>query len=95
VIFFSNIIKAPRVLKGGAYIKKIEGKRKAPRVSSNKRGSQYFERRKHFKFKNPFWCDSIFSPSIISFQKILSKINEKVFLTLFGPSVSLPIYMTW
>jgi hypothetical protein len=28
------------------YIKKGEGKRKAPRVSSNKRGSQYFERRK-------------------------------------------------
>jgi hypothetical protein len=28
------------------HIKKREGKRKAPRVSSNKRGSQYFERRK-------------------------------------------------
>jgi hypothetical protein len=27
-------------------MKKKEGKRKAPRVSSNKRGSQYFERRK-------------------------------------------------
>jgi hypothetical protein len=54
VIFFSNIIKAPRVLKGGAYIKKRKEKRKAPMVSSNKRGSQYFERRKRFKFKNPF-----------------------------------------
>jgi hypothetical protein len=32
-----------------------KGKRKAPRVSSNKRGSQYFERRKkHFDYKNPF-----------------------------------------
>jgi hypothetical protein len=29
--------------------KKEEGKRKASRVSSNKRGSQYFERRKIFQ----------------------------------------------
>jgi hypothetical protein len=34
--------------------KREEGKRKAPRVSSNKRGSKYFERRKHFNFKNSF-----------------------------------------
>jgi hypothetical protein len=33
---------------------KEEGKSKALRVSSNKRGSQYFERGKHFNFKNPF-----------------------------------------
>jgi hypothetical protein len=37
------------------YKKEREEKRKVPRVSSNKRGSQYFERRKkHFNFKNPF-----------------------------------------
>jgi hypothetical protein len=35
-------------------MKKKEGNRKAPIVSSNKRGSQYFERRKHFNFKNSF-----------------------------------------
>jgi hypothetical protein len=29
---------------------KKEGKRKAPRVSSNKRGSQYFDRRKTLQF---------------------------------------------
>jgi hypothetical protein len=29
-------------------------KKKAPRVSSNKRGSQYFDREKHFNFKNSF-----------------------------------------
>jgi hypothetical protein len=34
--------------------KKREGKRKGTRVSSNKRGSQYFERRKYFNFKNLF-----------------------------------------
>jgi hypothetical protein len=33
--------------------KKREGK-KGTRVSSNKRGSQYFERRKYFNFKNLF-----------------------------------------
>jgi hypothetical protein len=50
---------------------------------------------KHFNFKDPFWCDSIFSPSIIPFEKTLSKITEKIFLTLCGPSISLAIYMTW
>jgi hypothetical protein len=36
-------------------MKKREGKRKAPIVSSNKRGIQYFERReKHLNFKNSF-----------------------------------------
>jgi hypothetical protein len=47
VIFSSNIIKTPESSRDGAYKKKREGKRKAPKVSSNKRGSQYFERRKN------------------------------------------------
>jgi hypothetical protein len=34
--------------------KKEKGGKRAPRVSSNKRGSQYFERKKHFNFNNPF-----------------------------------------
>jgi hypothetical protein len=34
--------------------KKEEGKRKASRVSSNKRGSQYFERRKTLQHKKFF-----------------------------------------
>jgi hypothetical protein len=33
---------------------KKEGKMKAPIISSNKMGSQYFERKKHFNFKNSF-----------------------------------------
>jgi hypothetical protein len=53
--------------------RKRERKRKAPRVSSNKGEVNILREEKHFNFKNPFWCDSIFSPSII----------EKVFLTLF------------
>jgi hypothetical protein len=33
---------------------KKEGKRKAPRVSSNKSGSQYFERRKTLQLQKSF-----------------------------------------
>jgi hypothetical protein len=32
---------------------------------------------KHFNFKNPFCCDSIFSPSIIPFQKSFPKSLRK------------------
>jgi hypothetical protein len=47
VIFSSNIIKTPKPSRDRAHIKKREKeKRKAPRVHSNKRGSQYFKRRK-------------------------------------------------
>jgi hypothetical protein len=42
---------------------------KAPRISSNKRGSQYFERRKTLQLRKPFLYDSIFSSSIIPFRK--------------------------
>jgi hypothetical protein len=55
--FFSNIIKTPQVLKRWSIekkrekeeekvLKKRKKEKKAPRVSSNKRGSRYFERRK-------------------------------------------------
>jgi hypothetical protein len=42
VIFSSNIIKTPKSSRGGAWKKERE---KSPRVSSNKRGSQYFGRK--------------------------------------------------
>jgi hypothetical protein len=32
-------------------------------------GSQYFERRKALQLRKPFLYDTIFSPSIIPFQK--------------------------
>jgi hypothetical protein len=41
--------------------------RKAPRISSNKRVSQYFEIRETLQLQKPFLYDSIFSPSIIPF----------------------------
>jgi hypothetical protein len=80
----------------GAKKKKKKRKRKASKVSSNKEEVSILRGERHFNFKNPFWCDLIFSPSIIPVQKkTLSKIVEKNFLTLFGPSFSLAIYMTW
>jgi hypothetical protein len=86
----------PLVLKiQNIYIKKREGKRKAPRVSSNKRGSQYFERRKTLQLQNSFLMWFHFLPLHHNISKTLSKIIEKVFLTLFGPSFSLAIYIAW
>jgi hypothetical protein len=75
--------------------KKEEGKRKAPRVFSNKMGNQYFERRKIFQLQNSYLMWFHFLPLHHTISKTLFKIIEKVFLTLFGPSFSLAIYMTW
>jgi hypothetical protein len=54
VIFSSNIIKTPQVLKRRSIEKKEKKGKKAPRVSSNKRGSQYFERRKALQLQRSF-----------------------------------------
>jgi hypothetical protein len=54
VIFSSNIIKTPESSRDGAYIKKEQEKRKALSVSSNKRESQYFERRKTLQLQKSF-----------------------------------------
>jgi hypothetical protein len=57
---------------------KKEGReRKAPRVSSNKWEVNILRREKYFDFKNPFQCDSIFSPSIIPIQKPFPKLLRK------------------
>jgi hypothetical protein len=60
--FLLKYHQTPQVLKRWS-IEKRKKKKKARRVSSNNRGSQYFERKKYFNFKDTFWCDSIFSPS--------------------------------
>jgi hypothetical protein len=70
-------------------------KKKAPRVPSNKRGSQYFERRKTLQLQKPFLMWFHFLPLHYTISKILSKIIEKVFLTLFWSSFRLAIYITW
>jgi hypothetical protein len=73
--------------------KERKRKRKALRVSSNKGEVNILRGEKTLQLHNSFFY-VIFSP-IISISKTLSKIIEKVFLTLFGPSFSLAIYMTW
>jgi hypothetical protein len=57
--------------------KEKKRKRKAPKVSSNKREVNILGGERHFKFKNPFRCDFIFSPSIIPFQKPFPKSLRK------------------
>jgi hypothetical protein len=77
VIFSSNIIKTPKCSRDGAEKKEKKRKRKAPKVSSNKREVNILGGERHFKFKNPFRCDFIFSPSIIPFQKPFPKSLRK------------------
>jgi hypothetical protein len=93
VIVSSNIIKTIESSRHGAW--KKEGKRKASRVSSNKRGSQYFERRKTLQLQKSFLMWFHFLPFHHTISKTLSKIIEKIFLTLFGPSFNVAIYMTF
>jgi hypothetical protein len=81
-------IEKKRKKKGGR-------KRKAPRVSSNKGGKSIFQEEKNTSTsKSTFRCDSIPPPLHHTISKTPSKIFEKVFLTLFGPSFSLAIYIT-
>jgi hypothetical protein len=49
---------------------------------------------KHLNFKNSFFYMIPFSPPPSYHFKNLFQIIEKIFLTLFGPSFSLAIYMT-
>jgi hypothetical protein len=67
----------PEVLKRQSKKQERGRERKAPRVSSNKWEINILREEKHFNFKNPFQCDSIFSPSIIPFQKPFPKLLRK------------------
>jgi hypothetical protein len=75
--------------------KEGEGKRKAPRVSSNKRGSQYFERGNILQLQKSFLMWFHFLRFQHTTSETLSKIIEKVSYLFFGPSFSLAIYKTW
>jgi hypothetical protein len=75
--------------------KKRRKRKKAPRVSSNKRGSQYFERRKILQHQRFFLIWFHFLPFHHTISKTLSKIIKKVFLALSGPSFGLATYMAW
>jgi hypothetical protein len=100
VIFLLKYHQTPQVLKRRSIEKREKSieekrgwKRKAPRVSSNKGEVNILRGEKHINFKNLLlmW----FSPPSSYHFKTLSKIIEKVFLALFGPSFMLAIYMTW
>jgi hypothetical protein len=69
-------------------------KRKAPRVSLNKGEVNILCGEKHFNFKIFFLMWFYFLPLHHTISKTSSKIIKKVFLTLFGPSFSLAIYIT-
>jgi hypothetical protein len=75
--------------------KKRGRKRKAQRVSSNKGEANILRGEKYFNFKIFFlmWFHFLLLHHTIS--KNPSKIIEKVFLTLFGPSFILAIHITW
>jgi hypothetical protein len=76
--------------------KEEKGKRKKLQESPQIKGEVNILRgEKHFNLEDPFWCDSIFSPFIIPFQKPFPKSLRNFFFSLFGPSFSLAIYMTW
>jgi hypothetical protein len=75
--------------------KKRGRKRKAPKVSSNKRKANILRGERHFNIKKILFDVIPFSPLHHTISKTLSKIIEKAFLTLFGPFFSLEIYMTW
>jgi hypothetical protein len=96
VIFFSNIIKTPSPQEVGLNKKGEEKRRKkkAPKISPNKGEVNILRGERHFNFKNSVRRDLIFSPSIIPLQKPFPKSLRKFFLTLFGPSFSLAVYMT-
>jgi hypothetical protein len=105
--FSSNIIKTPQVLKRRSIKKKREKnywkkkerkrgrKRKAARVSSNYGEVNFWEEKNTLTSKISFLMWFHFLPLYHTISKILSKIIEKVFLALFGPSFNLAIYITW
>jgi hypothetical protein len=75
--------------------KKRGRKRKAPTVSSNKEEVNILRGEKRFNFKIFFLRWFHFLPFHHTISKTPSKIIEKVFLSLFGQSFSMAIYITW
>jgi hypothetical protein len=92
VIFSANIIETPESSRDGA--EKMR-ERKASKVSSNKGEVNILRGEISFNLKKSFSMWSHFLPLHHTISKTLSKIIEKSFLTLFAPSFSLAIYMTW
>jgi hypothetical protein len=94
-IFSSNIIKTPKSSRDGAYKKKTEKEKEKLQESLQIKGEVNILRRKTLQLQKSFLMWFYFLPLHHTISKTFSKIIEKVFLTLFGPSFSLAIYMTW
>jgi hypothetical protein len=77
VIFSSNIIKTPKSSRDGAQKKEKKEEKNLQESPQIKGEVNILRGEKHFKFKDPFLCDSIFSPSIITFQNPFSKSLRK------------------
>jgi hypothetical protein len=78
VIFSSNIIKTPSSPQEMEHRKNRKKEKKKLQESPQIKGEVNILRgEKHFNFKDPFWCDFIFSPSIIPFQKSFLKSLRK------------------
>jgi hypothetical protein len=72
VIFSSNIIKTPKSSRDGVSKKmrqREKKKKKAPSISSNNRGSQYFERRKTLQLQKFFLTRFHFLPLHLTISK--------------------------
>jgi hypothetical protein len=105
--FFSNIIKTPKVLKRRSIKnkdrekllkkrkKKEEEKEKLQESLQIKGKSTFLEEKNTLTSKISFLMWFHFLPIHYTISKILSKIIEKVFLDLIGPSFILAIYITW
>jgi hypothetical protein len=74
--------------------KKKNKKEKKLQESPQIKGRSIFERRKTLQPQRSFFMWFYFLPLHHTISKTLFKIIEKVFLALFGPSISLAIYMT-
>jgi hypothetical protein len=90
--FCPQISSNPQVLKRQSMKKKRKKRESSKCLSSNKRGSQYFERRKTLQLQKFFLMWFYFLPLHHTISKTLFKIIEKYFLTIFGPFFSLAIY---
>jgi hypothetical protein len=93
VIFSSNIIKTPESSRDRTY-KKEKEKEKLQESLQIKGEVNILRGEKSTSTSKILFDVILFSPLHHTISKTLSKIIEKVFLTLFGPSFSLVIHMT-
>jgi hypothetical protein len=100
VIFSSNIIETPKSSRDRAEKREKEKEKEKLKKSLQIKGKLTFWEEKDASTSKIHFNVIPFSPPPYfplhhTISKTLSKIMENVFLTLFEPSFSLAIYMTW